>query len=148
MARSITKRPTNIEEENMGSVGRWGLLPKQCPIQEGVEGREYELQSPHILHATKDKHQPARITELNKHEGNRNGVKAKKKQNSDGVEHTQRVKAPPTCTQPIHGKWGTGQGFQRVWYGREEKMGVYFRVPAQTSLERDVLLEWHLTQKR
>ena len=68
-------------------------------------------------------------------------MKAKKKQNSDGVEHTQRAKAPPTCTQPIHGKWGTGQGFQRVWYGREEKMGVYFRVPAQTSLERDVLLE-------
>jgi len=34
-----------------------GFLPKQCPVQEGVKGKEHEPKSPHILHATKDKHQ-------------------------------------------------------------------------------------------
>ena len=66
-------------------------------------------------------------------------MKAKKKQNSDGVEHTQRARAPPTCTQPIHGKWARGQDFQSVWSDSEEKRKVYFGVPTQTSLGRDVL---------
>ena len=92
MAGSITKRPTDIEEENTGLVGRWRLLPKQCLVQEGVKGKEYEPKSPHIFHATKDKHQPIRTTELNKHRGSRNGVKARKKQNLDGVEHTERAR--------------------------------------------------------
>ena len=33
-----------------------------------------------------------------------------------------------------------GQGIQRVWSGGKEKEGVYFEVPAQISLGRDVLL--------
>ena len=41
-----------------------------------------------------------------------------------------------------------GQGIQRVWTGGGEKEGVYFGVPAQTYLGRDVLLGWHLTQKK
>ena len=32
------------------------------------------------------------------------------------------------------------QGIQRVWSGGKEKEGVYFEVPAQISLGRDVLL--------
>ena len=55
-------------------------MPKQQPVQEGIKGREHELKSPHILYAIKDKHQPVRTAESNKHEGSRNGVKAKKKQ--------------------------------------------------------------------
>ena len=50
------------------------------------------------------------------------------------VEHTQRAQAPRTYTQPIHRRWATGQGYQRVWSGGGEKEGVYFWVPAQTSL--------------
>ena len=42
MAGSIIKRPTDIEEENMGSLGRWGLLPKQRLVLERVKGKEYE----------------------------------------------------------------------------------------------------------
>ena len=33
-----------------------------------------------------------------------------------------------------------GQGYQRVWSGSEKREGVYFGVPAQTSLGRNVLL--------
>ena len=104
------------------------MRPKQRLVQEGIKGNEYEPKSLHILHATKDKHQPVRTTESNKHEGSNNGVKARKKQNSNGVEHTQKVKAPLTCTQPIHGRWTIGQGFQRVWSSGREKEGVYFGV--------------------
>ena len=42
----------------------------------------------------------------------------------------------------------TWEGYERVWSGGEEKEGVYFGVLAQTSLGRNVLLEWHLTQKK
>ena len=94
-----------------GLAGRWGLLPKKRPVQKRIKGREYELKSSHILHATKDKYQLAHLVESNNHGGSTNGVKARKKQSSDGVKHTQRAKAPPTCTQPIHGKWATGQDF-------------------------------------
>ena len=120
-------------------------MPKERPVQEGVKGKEYEPKSPHILHATKDKNQPTRTAESNKHGNSRNGVKTKKKQSSDEVEHTEGVKAPHTCTQPIHGRWATGQRFQRLWSGSGEKEGVHFGVPAQTSLGKDVLLGWHLT---
>ena len=50
------------------------------------------------------------------------------------MEHAQKARAPLICTQPIHERWVTGQGFQRVWFGGEEKKGVYSRVPAQASL--------------
>ena len=50
------------------------------------------------------------------------------------VKHTQRAKAPPTCTQPIHERWVMGQGYQRVWFSGGEKDGVYFGVPTQTLL--------------
>ena len=87
------------------------LLLKQCPIQKRIKGWEYEPKSSHILHATKDKHQLAHIAESNKHGSSTNGVKARKKQSSDEVEHSQRARAPPTCTQPIHGRWAMGQNF-------------------------------------
>ena len=45
-----------------------------------MKGREYEPKSPHILYATKDKHQPARPAESNQHGGSRNGMKVRKKQ--------------------------------------------------------------------
>ena len=73
-------------------------MPKQRPVQKGVKGREYEHKSSHILHVTKDKHQPARTVESNKHGGSRNCVKARKKQNLVGIEHAQRAWALPTCT--------------------------------------------------
>ena len=44
-----------------------------------MKDREYEPKSPHILYATKDKHQPARTAESNQHGDSRNGVKARKK---------------------------------------------------------------------
>ena len=43
------------------------------------------------------------------------------------MEHAQRARALPTCTQPIHGRWATGQGIQRVWFGDGEKMGFILR---------------------
>ena len=58
--------------------------------------------------------------------------KGQKKANLEGVEHAQRVRAPPTCTQPIHGRWATGQGIQWVWSGGGEKERLYFGVTAQT----------------
>ena len=45
-----------------------------------MKGRQHEPKSPYILTATKVKQQPKRIIESDKHRGNRNGVKAKKKQ--------------------------------------------------------------------
>ena len=45
-----------------------------------MKGREHEPKNPHILHAIRDKHQPKCTAESNKHKGNRNGVKARKKQ--------------------------------------------------------------------
>ena len=44
-----------------------------------------------------------------------------KETNTGRVKHAQRTKTPPICTQPIHGRWATGQGIQRVWFGDEEK---------------------------
>ena len=68
-------------------------------------------------------------------QGQQKWCEGQKETNSDGVEHVQRAKAPPICIQPIHERWAMGQGIQRVWFGGGEKEGVYFRVPAQTSLE-------------
>jgi len=79
MVKSIAKRPTDARKKNMGSVGRWGPLPKQRLVQEGIKGGEHEPKSPHILHATKDKHQLERTTKWNKDGGSGNGVKARKK---------------------------------------------------------------------
>ena len=80
MTELIAKRPIDAREENMGSAEKLRPLPKQRPVQEGIKGREHEPKSPHILHATKDKHQPVRIAESNKHGGSRNCVKVRKKQ--------------------------------------------------------------------
>ena len=38
------------------------------------------------------------------------------------MEYAQKARAPPTCTQPILGRWATGQDFQMV-VGR--KRGLY-----------------------
>ena len=98
-----------------------------------MKSREHKPESPHILHTTKDKHQLTRAVESNKHGGSRNGVKARKKQIQTEWS-MQRARAPHTCTQPIHRKWATGQGFQRVWFGNGEKNLVYSRVLAKASL--------------
>ena len=45
------------------------------------------------------------------------------------------------------GRW-VGQGYESMWSGGGEKGEAYFRVPAQTSLGRNVMLERHLTQKK
>ena len=79
MVRSIAERLTDARKEKMGSIGRYGPLAKQRLVQEGIKGREHELKSPHILHATKYKHQPVRTIESNKHGGSGNGVKARNK---------------------------------------------------------------------
>ena len=44
-------------------------------------------------------------------------------------EHAQRARAPPTCTQPIHERWATSQGIQRVWFGDGEKKGYILGFP-------------------
>jgi len=60
-------------------------------------------------------------------------VKARKKQiQMEWSIH--KIRVLPTCTQPIHGRWATGQGFQRVWFGSREKNLVYSGIPAQASL--------------
>ena len=41
-----------------------------------------------------------------------------------------------------------GQGYKRAWSGGGEKEGVYFWVPSQNFLRKNVLLGWHLTQKK
>ena len=80
MVGSIAKRPTDRRKKNMGLAEKWRPLPKQRPVQERIKGRKHELKSPHILHATKDKHQLKRTSESNKHGDSKNGVKVKKKQ--------------------------------------------------------------------
>ena len=99
-----------------------------------MKGREHEPKITYFLHATRVKHPSERIAESDKHEGNRNGVKARKERIQMEVENIQRAQAPPTCTQPIHRRWATSQGYQRVWSSGREKEVVYFWVPAQTSL--------------
>jgi len=37
------------------------------------------------------------------------------------VEHAHKIQAPPTCTQPIQGRWVTGQKYERVWFDGGEK---------------------------
>ena len=39
------------------------------------------------------------------------------------MEYAQRAMEPPTCTQLIHKRWATSQGFQRVSFGGGEKKG-------------------------
>ena len=81
MAGSIAKRPMDI-----GKKGTWaqqedeGLHPSNAQSKERMKGNEHEPKNPRILHATRDKHQPRRTTESNKHGGNINGVKARHKQ--------------------------------------------------------------------
>ena len=62
-------------------------------------------------------------------QGQQKWCEGHKETNSDGVEHAQRVKAPPTCTQPIHERWAMGQGILRVWFGGREKMGSILGFP-------------------
>ena len=103
-------------------------MSKQHPVQEGVKGKEYKPKSPHILHATKDKHQLARTTESNKHGGSKNGVKVRKKQIQmewsmhKGLGHHlfvpsqymrggSRVKAFRGCGLAVRRKMGSILGF-------------------------------------
>ena len=44
------------------------------------------------------KHPPECTVESDKHECNKNGVKARKERIQMEVEHTQKAQAPPTCT--------------------------------------------------
>lgn len=67
--------------------------------------------------------------------------------NTNGVECAQWTTAPPSCTQPIHGKWATDQGIQRVRFGGGEKTGVYSGFPAQYSLgECSAGMAFHLKE--
>ena len=89
-----------------------------------MKGREHKFKSPHILHATRDKHQLERPVESNTHEGNRNGVKARKK-----LEHTQRTKAPPIWTQPIHRRWARVKGIRGCGLAVGRKRGSILGFP-------------------
>ena len=81
MARFIAKRPTNTGKKRTWAWQKGkGLHPSNTQSKEEMKGREHKPKNPHILHATRDKHQPERTTKSNKHKGNRNGVKARKKQ--------------------------------------------------------------------
>ena len=99
MAGSTAKRPMDTRKKR---IWAWqegeGLHPSNTQFKEGMKGREHEPKSPHIFLTTRDKHQPKRTVESDKHDGNRNGMKARKKQIQTEVEHTQRAKTPPTCT--------------------------------------------------
>ena len=89
MARSLTKRPTNIRKKRTWSRQEGeGLHPSNAQPREGVKGKEHEPKSLYVLHATRVKHPLERIVESNKHEGNRNGLKARKEQIQTEVEHT------------------------------------------------------------
>ena len=76
--------------------------------------RDMSPKALYVLHAARVKHLPERTVELDKHEGSKNDEKARMKWIQTEVEHTQRAQAPPTCTQLIHGRWATGQRYQRV----------------------------------
>ena len=109
-----------------------------------MKWRKNEPKSLHILHTTKDKHQPALTAESNKHEDSRNGVKAKKKQIQ--MEWSMHKRLGHHLLVPSQYMGGEPQVKTFRWWWGEK--GVYTGVLAQASLGRDVLLGWHLTQKR
>ena len=75
----------------------------------------------------------------------RNGVGDKNKRQ---WSKNRRAGAPPTCTQPIQGRWAHGQRDSEgvVWWWGEK--GVYIWFPAITSFGIYTLLGWYLTQKK
>ena len=74
-----------------------------------MKGREHGPKSLHILHAIRDKHQSECIAESNKHRGSKSGVKVREKQ----IQTEWSMHKGPghhLLTQPIYGRWVTGQG--------------------------------------
>ena len=65
MVGLVSKKAHGHKEGSMGLAGRWRLLPKRYPIQEGMKGRKYKPKRPHILRTRKDKHQLVHIVESN-----------------------------------------------------------------------------------
>ena len=76
----LPRGPRTQERKTWARQEDEDLCPSNTQSKERMKDREHEPKSPHILHATKDEHQLERIVKSNKHEGNRNVVKAKKKQ--------------------------------------------------------------------
>ena len=54
------------------------------------------------------------------------------------------VRALPTYTQPIQGRWAHDQEIQKVWFGKGGGGRVYFRFLARASF-RNALLGWHFS---
>jgi len=81
MTGSTTKRPTDIGKKRTWARQEGeGLHPSNAQFEEGMKGKDNKPKSPHILHATRDKHQPERTAKSDKYGGNRNDVKTRKKQ--------------------------------------------------------------------
>ena len=77
----ITKRPTDTGKKRTWAQQEGeGFHPSNAQFEEGMKGREHEPKSPHILHTTRDKHQPEHTAKSDKYGGNRNDVKTRKKQ--------------------------------------------------------------------
>ena len=76
----LSRGPRTQERKTWARQEDEDLCPSNTQSKERMNDREHEPKSSHILHATRDEHQLERIVESNKHEGNRSGVKAKKKQ--------------------------------------------------------------------
>ena len=146
MAGLTAKRPTDTGKKEHRLYKKMRAFTQAMPSpRKGWKAGDMSPKAHTSFTPQEIKHQPKHTPESNKHKGNINGVKVRKKRTQ--TEWSMH-KTPLTCTQPIYGRWATGQGIQTVWSGGGEKEGVYFGVPAQTSLGRDVLLGWHLTQKK
>ena len=149
MARSPTKKPTDTGKKRTWARQEGeGLHQSNAQSKEEVESRKCEPKGPCIFHAARIKQLPERIVESDKHKGNGKWVKAKKVMDSDGSEaYTQDLGT--TYLYPANtGEVGHGSRVWKVVVYRWGERGAYFGVPAQTSLERNVMLRWHLAQKK
>jgi len=88
-----------------------------------MECRERKPKGPCIIHVARVKQILERAIESNKRSGNGKCMKARKVNDSNGSE---------ACTQ--------GLSTTYLWSSGGEKGGIYFGVPAQTLLGKDVLL--------
>ena len=134
IAGSVAKGPMVIEKESTGLGERRRPFSKWYPVWEGMKRRRYEPKSPHVLHATKDKHQLACTTESNKMQRQQKWCEGQKETNLDGVGAC--TKGQGTTYLYLVNTWEVGHGPRHsegvVWRWGEN--GVYSKFPIQASL--------------
>ena len=86
MAKAIAKRPTDARKKTWAWQEDEDSCLSNAQSKEKMKSREHEPKSAYFLHTVRDKHQPECTIKLDKHEGNRYSVKARKRQIQIEVE--------------------------------------------------------------